>query len=82
MNIYIVVVNDRHEDLKLHSFSSKERAISEATRIAKDNCSRENDYYEYEVSSLIYPCIFLADYSCDECDDVSVIASEVNVETD
>lgn len=72
MKIYIVVCDDRHSDLDLQAFTDKDKAISEARKMAKEY-SNEGDYEEHDYDGFL----FYANYSC-EGDKVYVMWTELN----
>ena len=67
MEIYIVVVEDRHSNVGVIPFYNREAAIDRAREIAKGYCSFLEDYEENNYGGFI----FHATYSC-EGDSVSV----------
>lgn len=77
MDIYIVVIEDRHADVSVYPFHNQAAAISEAKRCAKEYCRFKEDYKEiiYTPDSN-YGEIFRAKYSCDG-DCAKVIKAEV-----
>jgi len=78
MEIYIVVVEDRHTDIEVHPFTDKNKAISEAKRVAKEYC-RNEEYYEEQDLGEDVGFLFYAQYSC-ESDNVRVVTTTLNKE--
>ena len=74
--IYIVIVEDRHIDVEAYPFTDKEKAISEAKRIAKENNNSIEDYEEHDYGRD-FGELFFANYSC-EGDCVRVITKKLN----
>lgn len=74
MNIYIVIVEDRHHDVEVLPFTNKDKAIAEARRIAKENCRHEESYEEH---TYVKEWPFFATYSC-EGDSVRVVVEELD----
>lgn len=72
MNIYIVVCDDRHDDLEFHAFTDEREAITEARKIAKDY-SDGRDYRESHDTGFL----FYATYT-GEGDSVIVVKTELN----
>ncbi len=70
--IYIVIVEDRHTDVKVVPFENKDHAIGVARSLAKQYCKFETDYEESDIKG----CLFNAVYSC-EGDCVSVVARKL-----
>lgn len=60
--IYIVIVKDRHTDTMVYPFSSAEKSISEARRIAKEYCLGPEDYEEHDYGKDV-GWLFFANYS-------------------
>ena len=75
IDIYIVVLNDRHIDTQVTPFASAEAAISDAKRQASDLCRYPEDYHE-EPELCTESWIFSATYSC-EGDHVHVVKTEL-----
>lgn len=74
MNIYLLVIKDRHCDLEVQPFFNGDKAVSKAKELAKEFCARKEDLeesYPPKGSNTLYHCF----YSC-EGDSVSVITSE------
>lgn len=71
MELYIVIIEDHHTDTSVHAFSNKDRAISEAKKIAKELCRFPDDYHEYNYGRDS-GWLFYAEYSC-ENDSVRVM---------
>lgn len=78
MEIYIVIVEDRHTDVMTYPFKDKEKAISEAKRIAKKYCKYKEDYKEHDYGQDS-GWLFYAEYSC-ESDSVHVVTSQLDNE--
>lgn len=68
MQIYNVIIEDRHNDVKVRSFFNRERAIE----IAKDTAISLNRDLEYLKEDIIEGWEFYIEYSC-EGDCVRVI---------
>jgi hypothetical protein len=81
MKIYTVVVNDRHLDTQVYPFSDKEKAISEARKIAKEYCRHERYYEEFEKGSYMLKdsWVFCIHYSTED-DQVFVEESTLDKE--
>ena len=77
MKIYTVVVNDRHTDTQVYPFSDKEKAISEARKIAKEYCRHEEHYKEHWFYGS--HLVFCVDYSTED-DQVFVEESTLDKE--
>ena len=65
---YLVIWKDRYSDTTAHPFSNKDKAITEARRIAKEYCKYHEDYKENHIDGWL----FYAQYSC-EGDHVMVV---------
>lgn len=78
MELYIVIIEDRHADTTAHPFTDKEKAIAEAKRVAKEYCRHPEDYQEHDYGRDD-GWLFYADYSC-ESDSVRVITTELDKE--
>ena len=76
MELYIVIIEDRHSDVAVYPFSNKEKAIQEARRIAKKYCRHPEDYQEHDYGRDI-GWLFYANYSC-EGDHVLVVTAELD----
>jgi len=76
MEVYIVIIQDRHTDVTAHPFTNIDTAISEAKRIAKEFCRFEEDYQEHDYGKDA-GWLFYADYSC-ESDHVRVVKMEMD----
>jgi hypothetical protein len=76
MELYIVVIEDMHTDVTVHPFSDKEKAITEAKRIAKEYCRHEEDYEEHDYGKDD-GWLFYAQYSC-ESDHVRVVTTTLD----
>lgn len=78
MEIYLVTVEDRYSDSSVYPFTDKDKAISEARRVAKKKCRYPERYFEEENEGGY---IFYAYYShTDEI--VSVVAKTADKEID
>lgn len=75
MFCYIVICQDRHSDTTAHPFTNKNKAISEARRIAKEYCRHPEDYNEEQIDGWL----FHAQYSC-ESDYVYVVEMTMDKE--
>jgi len=73
--IYIVIVEDRHTDIKVYPYISPLAAIQRAKDIASEQCSHQEDYEEHDYGRDD-GWIFYADYSC-EGDNVKVVTAKV-----
>jgi hypothetical protein len=78
MELYIVIIEDRHLDTTAHPFTDKDKAISEAKRIAKENCGSPEEYEEHDFGKDA-GWIFYAQYSY-ESDCVRVVKTELDKE--
>lgn len=78
MEIYIVIIEDRHTDTAVYPFTDKEKAVNEARRIAKQYCRHEDDYEEHDYGRND-GWLFYAQYSC-ESDNVRVVTATVDGE--
>ena len=76
VNIYIVIVEDRHCDVITYPFTDKYEAVSEAKRIAKEYCRYPEDYQEHDYGRDS-GWLFYANYSC-EGDCVRVVTAELD----
>ena len=76
--IYIVIIEDRHTDVKVKPFYDKERAINHARELAKGYCDYEEDYEEHDYGKDD-GWLFYAQYSC-ESDSVRVVEVEMEDE--
>ena len=81
MKIYTVVVNDRHTDDDIYPFSDRDKAISEARKIAKEYCHHEQYYEEFSKGSwmLKEDWVFCVHYSTED-DQVFVVESTLDEE--
>lgn len=70
--IYIVIVEDRHTDVEVIPFASKDAAILVARSLAKQYCRHEEDYEECDIKGYLFNAV----YSC-EGDSITVIAKEL-----
>lgn len=75
--IYIVIWIDRHSDTKAYPFMHKEKAISEAQRIAKECCKNEVCYEERTYENDKDGWIFFVEYSSED-DCLIVIESKID----
>lgn len=75
MEIYIAMIQDRHTDVEVHSFSDPDKAIDYARSRALESCKHDEYYEEQEVESWL----FCASYSC-EGDFVRVVKTELDDE--
>ena len=74
--IFIVIIKDRHDDIKAHPFMEPHDAIDAARARAKELCHDEVDYEEHDYGKD-EGWLFYADYSC-EGDYVKVITARLN----
>ena len=76
--VYLVIINDRHDDIEIKPFICERTAIKKAKELAKERTKRPEDYKEM---SCYYSkkWLFFAEYSC-EFDFVGVKKSELNEE--
>ena len=72
MNIYIVVLQDRHIDVGVYPFTDLSEAIKKAKDLAVGSCNNPDDYKEEVIDGWE----FFAVYSC-EGDFVSVRECEL-----
>lgn len=89
MKLYIVIIEDRDTGTKAYPFSDKEKAISEAMRVAKERCRNPTYYWMREespprpwlapsaISVDLVDRVFFANYS-EECDCATVITTELD----
>lgn len=75
MEIYLVIVEDRHTDTMVYPFTDMEKAISEARRIAHDYCRHPDYYQEYDYGKDD-GWVFYAKYGESDC--VRVVKSELD----
>ena len=73
--IYLVIVEDRHNDVMVYPFTSRLRAIEQARLTATARCRRSRDYSEKEVEDWL----FYATYTV-EGDSVRVVEAELDIE--
>jgi len=78
MKLYTVIWEDHHCDVTAHPFTSPEKAVAEAKRIAKKYAREESDYEEFNYGKDA-GWIFYAKYSC-ESDSVRVVTTELDKE--
>lgn len=74
MSIYLLVIEDRHSDVKIKPFLNYDKAVSKANELAKEYCTHKEDLEENhpaEGTGILYRCV----YSC-EGDSVSVITAQ------
>lgn len=71
--IYIVVISDRHEDIRTIPFKNKSDAIEYAKKTAKEYCRHP----EYLKESIIDDFIYYIGYSC-EGDYICVVKEKMN----
>lgn len=76
MEVYIVIWEDRHSDTTAYPFTDKEKAISEAKRIAKEYAGDKRDYKEHDYCKDS-GWLFYADYSC-EGDHTRVVTAKMD----
>ena len=76
MEIFTVVVTDRHSDPDIYTYKSKQFAITNAITLAKKYCRFEDDYEEKELTDWPNGAIFRAEYSC-ESDNVTVYKTDL-----
>jgi len=72
MKIYIVLVEDRHDDVRIIPFSDKGIAITHARTLAKKYNHDPEDYEEEDIEGWL----FFARYTC-EGDSIRVIEAEL-----
>ena len=63
MQVYVVIVKDRHVDTAAYPFTDKDTAVSEAKRIAHAYCRYPEDYAEHDYGRDA-GWVFFASYSC------------------
>ena len=73
MEVYIVIIKDRHSDTTAQPFVNSDKAIEWAKIKAKEYAREESDYSEEEIKGWL----FHATYSC-EGDCVYVVAKELD----
>jgi hypothetical protein len=73
MKVFVVIVEDRHYDVRVHLFSDRDAAVAWAKEKAKDYCNHIEDYEEREVPG--YEVVI--GYSC-EGDNIAVIGKELD----
>ena len=54
MELYVAMVDDRHTDPYARLFTTPERAIDYARRLAEENAARPQDVEESEVEGWLY----------------------------
>lgn len=74
MIIYIVIIEDRYEDVKLIPFATPEAAVSKASQIGRDRADDDEGYKEYD--GLDAGFLFMSSYS-NEGGFVSVVYEEL-----
>jgi len=77
MELYLVIVEDRHTDTTVHVFSEADKAISAARRLAKQYNHYPEDYAEHDYGKR-EGWLFYADYSS-EGDSVRVVSAVLDV---
>lgn len=76
MELYIVIIEDRHADTTAHPFTHKDTAIEAARRLAKEYCRDDEDYEEHDYGKDD-GWLFFANYSC-EGDSIRVVTAELD----
>ena len=77
MNVYVVIIEDRHADVDAEVFEDDNIAVKRAKALAKDYCRFPEDYEERLNDAMIKDgWLFHAQYSC-EGDHVKVLAREL-----
>ena len=74
MQIYIVILEDRHCDVFAKPFVNKEKAISEARKMAEDG-ARDEPVDEQDIDGWEYYAVFSCEGDC-----VRVVEEELNEE--
>lgn len=82
MEIYLVMVGDRHREDKVYPFKDKDKAIREARRIAKKYCRHPEAYREYECQQTGWAeWLFYVLYSPED-ESVRVLSATMDKEID
>lgn len=76
MDIYIVILEDRHIDSQVYPFIDPDEAVKFARNLAKENCRFQEDYEEHDYGKDD-GWLFFANTSC-ESDSVRVVTAELN----
>ena len=61
MELFVVLIDDRHADEAIYLFTERQVAIDYARREATSRCSGEEDFKEHEIDCWEYS----ATYSCE-----------------
>lgn len=77
--IYVMLIQDRHTDEEVYTFTSSEVAVSEARKKAKELCDFSEDYEEDDCSKD-QSWLFSARYSCND-DSIKVITTTLDGRT-
>lgn len=72
MDIYVIIINDRHTDIEAMTYADKEEAINKARELAKKYCRHPEDYKEHSYDGYL----FFVSYSC-ESDYVAVLKTDL-----
>ena len=67
MNIFIVIIEDRHIDVEVKAFLGPDKAIETARALAKEYCRHPEDYKENDIEGYLFNAV----YSCED-DSISV----------
>lgn len=78
MELYIVIIQDRHTDTVARPFTDPDVAIQHAKEIAQDRSSHVGDYEEHDYGRDV-GWLFFAQYSC-EGDHTRVVTAELDKE--
>lgn len=72
MNVYAVLLEDRHTDVHVEVFADRDEAIERARTLAKENARFPDDYKEETIEGWEFYCR----YSCED-DSTRVVATEL-----
>ena len=78
MEIYIVIVEDRHSDVEAIPYTNREKAIEVAKKLANKYCRYPEDYQEHDYGKDS-GWLFYASYSV-ESDSVRVVTATMDKE--
>ena len=54
MEVFVVLINDRHADPNVAVYDHKETAVTHARNTAKELCRHKEDYEERQVADWIF----------------------------
>lgn len=79
MEVYVVIIKDRHSDTEVQVFSDPDIAVNKARELAKEYCRHLEDFEESKLNNYMTQdgWLYHAVYSC-EGDNIRVVKRVVN----